>query len=271
MQLSATLTIQAPGVAVFDQPVKLTFPNIYNAAPGTKLPFYSFDHTTGQLVITGTATVSADGKFAVTDPENGITHPGWYGVTPPGAVARFTEYIADLKPTKDPNTSGCNALGIAQDASLLLLGLSPLLPASATFLATAATLVGAGAAAITALENSENQTAPDYASAISSAFNLGGLFAPKPGGGNPDLSLIFLRSAGPSRSWGGISPICSISSPRYVDLDRSLFGTNSHREGPLHENCTAQAQQAISGEEVEAHFQARVVGREHMHRGSVVR
>ena len=31
--------------------------------PGTKLNFLSFDHTTGRLVIEGTATVSADGKY----------------------------------------------------------------------------------------------------------------------------------------------------------------------------------------------------------------
>ena len=34
-------------------------PNVFNAAPGTKLDFLSFDHTTGRLVIDGTATVSA--------------------------------------------------------------------------------------------------------------------------------------------------------------------------------------------------------------------
>lgn len=97
MQLSATLTIQAPGVAVFNEPVALSFPNIYNAAPGTQLPFYSFDHTTGQLVITGTATVSADGKYVVTNPDDGITHPGWYGVTPQ-AVQQSTEVDDDGDP-----------------------------------------------------------------------------------------------------------------------------------------------------------------------------
>ena len=62
----------------------MTFPNVFDAAPGTQLDVYSFDHTTGGLEINGTATVSADGKTATTDPGSGITHPGWYGVTPPG-------------------------------------------------------------------------------------------------------------------------------------------------------------------------------------------
>jgi hypothetical protein len=62
----------------------MTFPNVFNAAPGTKLNFLSFDHTTGRLVIEGTATVSADGQSVTTDPDNGITKPGWHGLTPPG-------------------------------------------------------------------------------------------------------------------------------------------------------------------------------------------
>jgi membrane-associated phospholipid phosphatase len=84
MQLAATMTIQAPGVAAFSTPLQLTFPNVYGAAPGAKLDVYSFDHTTGRLEITGTATVSADGLAATTDPDGGITHPGWFGPLPLG-------------------------------------------------------------------------------------------------------------------------------------------------------------------------------------------
>ncbi|MEQ1844318.1 MAG: Ig-like domain-containing protein, partial [Nitrospira sp.] len=90
LQLSNTITIQARGpngevVDRFTAPIQLTFPNVYAAAPGTKLNFYSFDHTTGKLVIEGTATVSADGLSVTTDPGQGITKPGWHGVTPPGS------------------------------------------------------------------------------------------------------------------------------------------------------------------------------------------
>ena len=70
--------------AAFTRPATLTFPNVFNAAPGTKLNFLSFDHTTGRLVIEGTATVSADGTKVVTDAGTGITKPGWHGLTPPG-------------------------------------------------------------------------------------------------------------------------------------------------------------------------------------------
>jgi hypothetical protein len=78
------ITVQAPGVSVFTTPAAMSFPNVFNAAPGTKLDFLSFDHTTGRLVIEGTATVTADGKSVHTDPGSGITHPGWHGLTPPG-------------------------------------------------------------------------------------------------------------------------------------------------------------------------------------------
>jgi hypothetical protein len=79
------ITVQAPGVATFSTPVPLTFPNLFHAAPGSTLDFLSFDHTTGRLVIEGTATVSADGKSVKTDPGVGVTHPGWHGMAPPGS------------------------------------------------------------------------------------------------------------------------------------------------------------------------------------------
>jgi hypothetical protein len=85
MQHTFDITIQAPGVTTFSTPATLTFPNVFNAAPGTKLDVLSFDHTTGRLVIDGTATVSADGLMATTDPGSGVTAPGWHGLTPPGS------------------------------------------------------------------------------------------------------------------------------------------------------------------------------------------
>jgi hypothetical protein len=85
MQHTFDITIQALGVATFTTPAAITFPNVFNAAPGTKMNFLSFDHTTGRLEIDGTATVSADGKSVVSDPGNGITHPGWHGLAPAGS------------------------------------------------------------------------------------------------------------------------------------------------------------------------------------------
>ncbi|WP_291862968.1 Ig-like domain-containing protein, partial [Accumulibacter sp.] len=98
LQHTFDITIQAPGVAAFATPLEITFPNVFEAAPGTKLNFLSFDHTTGRLVIEGTATVSADGKSVTTDPGQGITKPGWHGLTPAGFV-----YTLDYgQPCVDP-------------------------------------------------------------------------------------------------------------------------------------------------------------------------
>ena len=83
LQHTFDITIQAPDTAVFTTPAVLTMPNVFNAAPGTKLNVLSFDHTTGKLVINGTATVSADGLTVTTDPDSGVSAPGWHGLTPP--------------------------------------------------------------------------------------------------------------------------------------------------------------------------------------------
>ncbi|ARQ13735.1 PAP2 haloperoxidase-like superfamily protein (plasmid) [Rhizobium etli] len=100
--ISATMTVQAPGVAKFATPLAATFPNIYNAAPGTQLSFFSFDHATGMLQIDGTATVSADGVSVVTDPGSGIGFPGWFFVAPPGSQGDGGNPDTPCPP-KDPN------------------------------------------------------------------------------------------------------------------------------------------------------------------------
>ena len=42
LQHTFDITIQAPGVNTFTAPVKITFPNVFNAAPGTRLNVLSF-------------------------------------------------------------------------------------------------------------------------------------------------------------------------------------------------------------------------------------
>ncbi|MGB0600309.1 MAG: Ig-like domain-containing protein [Rubripirellula sp.] len=92
MQHTFDITIQAFNpdgslVSNFATPAPMTFPNVFRASPGEQLAFLSFDHTTGQLVIEGTATVAADGLSVSTDPGTGITKPGWHGLAPPGTPA----------------------------------------------------------------------------------------------------------------------------------------------------------------------------------------
>ena len=107
LQHTFDITIQAPGVAAFTTPLQITFPNTFNAAPGTTLNFLSFDHTTGRLVIEGTATVSADGLSVITDPGQGITKPGWHGLTPATTPVTTTPpppCPPAPPPPNDPNT-----------------------------------------------------------------------------------------------------------------------------------------------------------------------
>ncbi len=98
LQHTFDITIQAPGVATFSEPVQITFPNVFGAAPGTQLNILSFDHTTGLLVINGTGTVSADGLTVVSDPDSGVRAPGWHGLTPPGSPGNGP----DNPPPDDP-------------------------------------------------------------------------------------------------------------------------------------------------------------------------
>jgi hypothetical protein len=50
LQHTFDITVQAPGITNFSTPAAMTFPNVFNAPPGTKQLFLSFDHTTGRLV-----------------------------------------------------------------------------------------------------------------------------------------------------------------------------------------------------------------------------
>ncbi len=114
LQHTFDVTIQAPGAAVFNNPLPMRFPNVFNAPPGATMNFLSFDHTTGRLVIEGTATVSKDGLFVSTDPGFGITKPGWHGLTPPGSNVKGPGGTANPCPF-GLNTS--TILGIAWDFS----------------------------------------------------------------------------------------------------------------------------------------------------------
>jgi len=128
MQHTFDITVQAPGVATFTTPVQMTFPNVFGtnvASPGTKLNFLSFDHTTGRLVIEGTATVSADGLYVTTDPGTGVTHPGWHGLAPPGVSFDILSLLGNLCPP------GCDCAGVVEDASKVVLAISLTAGASA--------------------------------------------------------------------------------------------------------------------------------------------
>ena len=111
LQHTFDITVQAMGVSTFSTPAPMTFPNVFNAPPGTKLNFLSFDHTTGRLVIEGTATVGEDGLFVRTDPGTGVTHPGWHGLAPPGVNVTTDGCSESPGPPCGGGSSGPNGCG----------------------------------------------------------------------------------------------------------------------------------------------------------------
>ena len=129
LQHTFDITIQAPDAATFNTPLQMTFPNVFNAAPGTKLNFLSFDHTTGRLVIEGTGTVSQDGQSVTTDPGTGITKPGWHGMTPPGVTPGKTQKYGNGG-TQTKNSDGSITIRDANGRILNVIRPGPSTPPS---------------------------------------------------------------------------------------------------------------------------------------------
>jgi hypothetical protein len=90
LSLPLVITIQTDGPSNFDRPVPVRFPNLPDPVtgdvlpPGAKTALWSFDHDTGRWEIAGPMTISADGRFAETDPGVGVRQPGWHGSAPGG-------------------------------------------------------------------------------------------------------------------------------------------------------------------------------------------
>ncbi|MEO8428561.1 MAG: hypothetical protein ABI651_15785, partial [Verrucomicrobiota bacterium] len=88
LNLPLVITIQTDGPQNFDRPVPVRFPNLpdpvtgVKLGPGEKTVLWSFNHDTGRWEAQGTATITADGNFAETDPGVGVRQPGWHGVAP---------------------------------------------------------------------------------------------------------------------------------------------------------------------------------------------
>lgn len=86
--MALVITIQTDGPLNFDQPVPVRFPNLPDPTTGVRLPpgaktvLWSFNHDTGRWEAQGTATITADGLYAESDPGVGVRQPGWHGVRP---------------------------------------------------------------------------------------------------------------------------------------------------------------------------------------------
>jgi hypothetical protein len=227
LQHTFDITIQAPGTSVFTTPARLAMPNVFGLAPGEKTFVLSFDHTTGRLVIDGTATVSADGLTVTTDPGAGVTTPGWHGLTTISAL-----FDAAVKFFSSP--CGADTANIVSDISLLVLSGALAVPFLAAGLVSppfivAGTIAAAGATAYTIFTHwgswspqNVNQVIADFGSVISTVLSVPTLFAtPAPTGGqvsawrywptDPLLARNFspglLTRLGNSEVYGGLTAV----------------------------------------------------------------
>ena len=99
------VTIQPSG-AHFNQPARITLPNVDGLRPRAVTEMYSFDHDIGSFVAIGTGTVSDDGLTIRSNPGVGVLKAGWHC-------------------GGDPNTSGNAAplsLTVTPDKAVVAIG-----------------------------------------------------------------------------------------------------------------------------------------------------
>lgn len=78
---SLYISVQPAG-AIFDPPLRISFPNLDRLAPGTLVVLMSFDHDAGRYVQNGTGHVSADGRTVTGDAGSGIRVGAWHALPP---------------------------------------------------------------------------------------------------------------------------------------------------------------------------------------------
>ena len=86
MQNSFVVSVEAPGATLFTGGASMTLPNMVGLAPGEQTIIFSLNAASGQPVVVGTATASANGQTVTTDPGTLISGPGLYGMTPAGST-----------------------------------------------------------------------------------------------------------------------------------------------------------------------------------------
>ena len=94
--LGVYIAIQPFGVT-YPTPIPISFPNLENFPPGSRLDFFALNHTTGVMEKIGEGLVSANGKTV--DSIGGVVKSNsWHGIVP-------------QQPTSTPDGPGANGLG----------------------------------------------------------------------------------------------------------------------------------------------------------------
>ncbi|ODS24406.1 hypothetical protein AB835_03655 [Candidatus Endobugula sertula] len=99
---SVYIAIQPFGVT-YPEPVPISFPNVENFPPGSRMDMFALNHDTGQMEKIGEGLVSANGKTV--DSIGGVVRSNsWHGITPQVPVVS-----EDGNPnTGNPNKNDCN-------------------------------------------------------------------------------------------------------------------------------------------------------------------
>jgi len=103
--LSVYIAIQPFGV-IYPDPVPISFPNVEEFAPDTRLDFFALNHETGVMEKIGEGLASADGKTV--DSIGGVVRSNsWHGIVPQGPVVTPDPPPDQNEPNSCPANAGC--------------------------------------------------------------------------------------------------------------------------------------------------------------------
>ncbi|GAB2190513.1 hypothetical protein MAH1_21210 [Sessilibacter sp. MAH1] len=98
--LSTYISIQPFGVT-YPEPVPISFPNVENFPPGSRMDFFALNHDTGEFEKVGEGLVSADGRTI--DSIGGVVFSNsWHGVLPQEPVANPDMPRNEKEPSQNP-------------------------------------------------------------------------------------------------------------------------------------------------------------------------
>lgn len=171
---SLVVSIQAPGATSFDVPAPVTFPNTDGLEPGARTFITSFDHSAGKWVVTGTATVSADGRLVVSDPGVGILAPGWHGVT------NTSDYDLDMRKKPKLTDFQKNVAATGLNAASVVVGAVDIFVPEVAVAPAGNALSVLGASLGTAADNIANDGQLSTGGKTALAVSTAGMLSPEP-------------------------------------------------------------------------------------------
>ncbi|RLD30171.1 MAG: hypothetical protein DRI70_01505, partial [Bacteroidetes bacterium] len=190
--LSVYIAIQPFGVT-YPTPVPISFPNVEDFPPGSRLDFFALDHDTGLMEKIGEGLVSADGKTV--DSIGGVVKSNsWHGIVPQGPV---------VTPTNPPgqNEPGDNNGGYVPGGGNNGVGTGT---------------NGGSDGTIPGLDDGENEAGPNPAPAPSSC-----------------PACVIYKETGNLKEWHTITPYHSLQKTRSIRFEYNSNNANPQPVIPL--------------------------------------